>query len=129
MLLRRKIKTRLNSKLKFTKLRKFVFFLDYQIDMASDSKVIVTCNTGMNSPKVALALFLAGKMKISLFDGGFEDLTRTVDKKLLIIPKVVEPVEQEDFSISQIAAGNETEDEDEDSSEGSEAMTEKLIDE
>ena len=97
--------------------------------MASDSKVIVTCNTGMNSPKVALALYLAGKMKKSLFDGGFEDLTRTVDKKLLIIPKVVEPVEQEDFSISQIAAGNETEDEDEDSSEGSEAMTEKLIDE
>ena len=97
-------------------LNQFVCALEYQIDMASDSKVIVTCNTGMESPKVALALYLAGKMKISLFDGGFEDITKNVDKKLLVIPKMNEPVEPEDTSTTQIVAGNDTEVEDDDAS-------------
>ncbi|XP_063713014.1 thiosulfate sulfurtransferase-like [Symsagittifera roscoffensis] len=62
-------------------------FLDYGIDVLSDSKLVLLCNTGMGSTKVALALFLAGKLRICLYDGGFEELTKTVDKKLLVVSK------------------------------------------
>ena len=62
-------------------------FNEHGIDVMSDSKLVLLCNTGMMSPKVALALFLAGKMRLCLYDGGFEELTKVVDKKLLVVLK------------------------------------------
>ncbi len=64
--------------------------------MMQDDRIVVTCNTGMMSPKVALALFLAGKLRLTLYDGGFEELTKTVDKKLLVVPKTAESMATED---------------------------------